>query len=413
MVITLGDILAGRADCCDMRNSLNTKAERSEVMMAVRIFFNGLLPGFVLASSGCSGGSVPPNAGSPEPHQKPSAALNEPSPALSAAPQASAGTAPPIAAGSAAVGSTTLSPPQKPVPAEPPKVNAAFPPAKFAPLFERTAQPGDGTWTAMPQGADQNRSVLVNTTVHPHKIKKHIYVSIVAIDLSRVSLHLVAGTLEPKSDAVALERRTGLVPKDDQSDLIAVFNGGFMARHGNFGMKIGADVFLPPREDSCSVALLSDGAIRIQTHKELKPIEVSIQSYRQTPPCIIEKGVLNPDLETERRPRPWGAAENGDTEVRRSALGLDASGQVLFYGVGEWVTVKLLADSMKAAGAVNAAQLDINWSYTRFLFFGKASDNAPLSVQSTLIPKMKHSERGYVESASERDFFYLKKLRLK
>lgn len=297
------------------------------------------------------------------------------------------------------------------VPAEETKANTAFPPPNCAPLIERTAQPGDGVWTAMQEGADGNRPVLMKTTLHPHKIKKHIYVSIVAIDLSRAGLHLVAGTLEPKSDAVPPERRTGLVPMADQSDLIAVFNGGFMARHGNFGMKILEDTFLAPREDSCSVALLSGGGIRIQTHRELKSIESSIQSYRQTPPCIIEKGVLHPELETERRPRPWGAAENGDTEVRRSALGLDASGQVLFYGVGEWVTVKLLADSMRAAGALNAAQLDINWSYTRFLFFGKPSENEPLSVVSTLIPKMKHTSRGYVESASERDFFYLKKLR--
>lgn len=329
-----------------------------------------------------------------------------PAPAVSSVPRAPPG-APP---GESAAAPEIAKPPP-PAAQEVAKSAPAFPPADFKPLIERTAQSGDGAWTAMPQGADGNRSVLVNTTVHPHKIKKHVYVAIVAIDLSRVRLHLVAGTLEPKSDAVPPERRTGLVPAADQSDLIAVFNGGFMARHGNFGMKIGNDVFLPPREDVCSVALLSDGSIRIQTHKELRPVEASILSYRQTPPCIIEKGVPHPDLETERRPRPWGAAENGDAEVRRSALGLDATGQVLFYGVGEWVTVKLLADSMKAAGAENAAQLDINWSYTRFLFFGKPSEGEALSVASTLIPKMKHSLRGYVESASERDFFYLTKIK--
>jgi hypothetical protein len=84
---------------------------------------------------------------------------------------------------------------------------------------------------------------------------------------------------------------------------------------------------------------------------------------------------------------------------------------VLFYGLGEWVTVKALADAMRAVGAVNAAQLDINWSYTRFLFFGRPSPGEPLEVTSTLIPKIKHTRQGYVSNPSERDFFYLRRIR--
>jgi hypothetical protein len=221
----------------------------------------------------------------------------------------------------------------------------------------------------------------------------------------------VAGTLEPESASVPAERRPGLVPQAHQPDLIAVFNGGFMAKHGRYGMMIDGDVFLPARDELCSVALLRDRSIRIQTWKDLRASEREITALRQTPPCIIENGVPHPELETERRPRPWGGAENGDTEVRRSALGLDASGTVLFYGLGEWVTVKALADAMRAVGAVNAAQLDINWSYTRFLFFGRPSPGEPLEVTSTLIPKIKHTRQGYVSNPSERDFFYLRRIR--
>ena len=93
------------------------------------------------------------------------------------------------------------------------------------------------------------------------------------------------------------------------------------------------------------------------------------------------------------------------------ALGLDAGGKTLFYAVGEWITPKELAESMAAAGAVNAAEADINWSYTRFLFFGRPQAGAPLQVISTLIPKMKYGAQGYVAKASERDFFYLKRRR--
>jgi hypothetical protein len=294
----------------------------------------------------------------------------------------------------------------------PPPSPPAFPPPKFDAIYARTAKPGDGEWTSLPPGAAAGEPpVLLQAVAHPHPIKRHVYVTIVAIDRSRVDLHLVAGTLEPESASIPAERRPGLVPQAHQPDLIAVFNGGFMAKHGRYGMMIDGDVFLPPRDELCSVALLRDRSIRIQTWKDLRASEREITAFRQTPPCIIENGVPHPELETERRPRPWGGAENGDTEVRRSALGLDASGTVLFYGLGEWVTVKALADAMRAAGAVNAAQLDINWSYTRFLFFGRPSPGEPLEVTSTLIPKIKHTRQGYVSNPSERDFFYLRRVR--
>ena len=37
--------------------------------------------------------------------------------------------------------------------------------------------------------------------------------------------------------------------------LIAVFNGGFQAKHGGHGMMIGGDVFLPPIPAACTVGI--------------------------------------------------------------------------------------------------------------------------------------------------------------
>jgi hypothetical protein len=261
----------------------------------------------------------------------------------------------------------------------------------------------------MPEGARGGPPVMVRTTLHPHSIKRHAYVAVVAVDLRRVDLRLVAGTLEPESKAVPPERRPGLVPAADQADLIAVFNGGFMARHGRYGMMLDGDTFVPPRPDACTVALYRDGGLRVRTWTELSATAATMSGFRQTPPCILEQGVLHPELDPDPRPRQWGAAENGETEIRRSALGLDASGQVLFYGLGEWVTVKALADAMKAAGAADAAELDINWSYTKFLLFGRPAPGEPPEVVSTLVPKTKHTRRGYVTAPAERDFFYLKR----
>jgi hypothetical protein len=238
-------------------------------------------------------------------------------------------------------------------------------------------------------------------------------VAIVAIDLRRVALHLVAGTREPESRAVADEKRTGLIPADHQADLLAVFNGGFMTRHGSYGVMIAGDLFVPPREDACTVALFSDGRVRIAPWGELGGGAAGMAAYRQAPQCLMERGVLHADLDSEYGARIWGSTQEGRRDTRRSAIGIDATGQVLLYGLGEWTTAKELAVGMKAAGSAFAAELDINWSYTRFLFFGRPSPGEPLQVVSTLVPKTEHSRLGYVSAASEKDFFYLKKRALR
>ena len=107
--------------------------------------------------------------------------------------------------------------------------------------------------------------------------------------------------------------------------------------------------------------------------------------------------------------RKWGGQNNGQKDTRRSAVGLSANGKLLFYALGEWVFPKDLAVAMKTAGAVSAAELDINWSYTRFLLMGHPKPGDPLQVVSTLVPKIEHTKRGYVEKASTRDFFYVKR----
>jgi hypothetical protein len=85
-----------------------------------------------------------------------------------------------------------------------------------------------------------------------------------------------------------------------------------------------------------------------------------------------------------------------------------AGGRTLIYGLGEWITPRALAEAMRAAGAVDAAELDVNWSYTRFFLFGPGS---PPEITDSLIPKLKHAPGQYVTKPAERDFFYLARRR--
>ena len=162
-----------------------------------------------------------------------------------------------------------------------------------------------------------------------------------------------------------------------------------------------------PRRDACGVALYRDGRIRIRGWNELQGEVAEMHAWRQTPPCLVEQGTLNERLKGEFRSRKWGAAAGGDREIRRSAIGLDESGRTLFYAFGDWVSAGQLAAALKAAGVHDAAQLDINWSYTRFFLFEHV-DGVP-HIARSIIPKAKFSPNRYIDKPSYRDFFYVTK----
>jgi hypothetical protein len=147
--------------------------------------------------------------------------------------------------------------------------------------------------------------------------------------------------------------------------------------------------------------------VRVGVWEELKGDTDAFTTYRQTPPCLVQAGEIHERAAIE--PKKWGLSAEGKDEIRRSALGIDPSGRILFFGLGEWVLPKDIALSMKLAGAVAAAELDINWSYTRFNFYGRKSEAEPLQVVGTLIPQLVHTQRAYLSDIASRDFFYIRK----
>jgi hypothetical protein len=105
------------------------------------------------------------------------------------------------------------------------------------------------------------------------------------------------------------------------------------------------------------------------------------------------------------RDKIWGGRVQGVVTRRRSALGIDASGRFLFYAIGLETSARLLAEGLKFAGAHTAAELDVNWNWTRFMLFGQ-NDEDELRITSALV-EAQHSKLDYVERPSQRDFFYL------
>ncbi len=299
-------------------------------------------------------------------------------------------------------------PPALPDPAASPP---AFEVARFAPPFPEVATPADGIWLAMPPASEGADVVAYKSIVHPDPRRGFAALAVVAMDMKALDLHLVAGTSEPFSMTVPQADRPGLVPAAHAQHLFAAFNGGFKATHGQYGMFLDGVEFLPPRDIGCTFARFRDGSYRIATWTRMKGEAAQMRYYRQTPPCLVEDGKIHDTLAYQEYAKGWGATVSGDTIIRRSAIGLDREGKVLFYGLGEAMTAQALAKGMAAAGAYAAAELDVNYSYPRFLLYEHPEPGKPPIAASAIIPAIDFTKWQYVGQASPRDFFYLTRQR--
>ena len=189
--------------------------------------------------------------------------------------------------------------------------SAAFHPTDAGPMLKDFGAAGDGLW--VPVTDDRGGVSMYKTLVHPDQKRSWTEVFVYAIDYTQFDLHLVAGFQEPKSatpEGLAKFRegtaaRTAIIPENDRDRLVAAFNGGFMAQHGHWGMRVDGITLLPPKPGGCTVARLQDGTLRIGTFTALAADAENAGWYRQTPPCMIEQGKLHPGLDNPDA-KSWG-----------------------------------------------------------------------------------------------------------
>ncbi len=293
-------------------------------------------------------------------------------------------------------------------PAQPPSVaipsapQNLFVPRPITLLDPSLAAPGEGLWTPMPNAFDPAAAPLMyKTFLHPDAARPYAQVAIVALDATRLRLHAVAGTREPVS-AIRVPR-PGLIPSSDVASLVAAFNGGFKAIHGHHGMMVDGQMLLTPLSDSNTIAMYRDGSVRIAPWSVLSDTLPLMQSFRQTPAYLAMQGQVNPELQNEQI-QPWGKSVSGKTAIWRSALGISADGRTLYYAAGESLTAQHLAEAVVAAGASDLAELDVNWSFERFVTYAPSAGNL---TEQVLLNQMIYEPGMYVARPSPRDFFYV------
>lgn len=285
----------------------------------------------------------------------------------------------------------------------------SFQPKNPGPALKEWSAPGDGEWLGIvdPRHPDEPPRMF-KTLLHPDKGRSWAEVFVVAIDIAQIALHPVAGTQEPQpdSDEAKALSRDGKIPVDAQATLIAAFNGGFMTEHGGYGMKLGGVTVAKPKPRACAIAAYKDGSLRVASWSELSAGEADMEWYRQTPECMYEQDKLHSGLQAGAGLKKWGATLDGETVIRRSAVGLDAERHVLYVAITNHTSARVLADGLHHAGASDIAQLDVNWSYPKFVTFEPIARTQVLHPVP-LAPGFEFSDDEYLRKKEKRDFFYL------
>jgi hypothetical protein len=186
------------------------------------------------------------------------------------------------------------------------------------------------------------------------------------------------------------------VPSQVRAGLLATFNSGFKLQDSGGGFVAFGHVYSPLRDGLATLVRSRDGAVDVRAWTGGPNPGPSVELARQNLPLIVEGGQLNPNLGDGPQ---WGATLGNAVRGWRSGVGVDARGD-LIYVAADSQTATSLAETLKRAGAVRAMELDINYEWVTFNFYGSAGGVGA----SKLLPGMSRDRSRYLVP-DDRDFF--------
>jgi hypothetical protein len=260
--------------------------------------------------------------------------------------------------------------------------------------------PGEGVWS--PYLFDSSGSpIALRTFLQPDSKRPYAILSIVAFDLTRTQLHFVLGSIEPKTSTLRL---SGEIPAQDlvPGRLVAAFNGGFMAVHGEYGAMANGITALPPKDKLATIGFYPDGTIRIgKWGVDISPND-PMTAWRQNGPLILYNGQVTPAV-SNNTTALWGGTVEGHVATWRSGVALNQANTILYYFAGPAMDVGTMAKALVKVGAYQAMQLDINNFWVHFAAI--RAENGQLKAES-LVNAMSEKVDRYLK-AYPRDFFYV------
>jgi hypothetical protein len=251
--------------------------------------------------------------------------------------------------------------------------------------------PGEGQWRGTGPLVGGASPVLL-TTFRSDPNYPQLVAGVAWIDHARTSVALYPGRYEPPNDG----SQQAEVPPQLRSSLLATFNGGFKLEDSGGGFFAQGHLYAPLKDGQATLIGYSNGTVDVRTWSGGPEPGPGVVFARQNLPLIVERGRLNPALANDSL---WGQTLGNAVRVWRSGIGVDAHGN-LMYAAADIQTAQSLARILQRAGAVRAMQLDINYEWTTFNFYGASGALDP----AKLLPGMSRPATRYL-SPDDRDFF--------
>ncbi len=268
---------------------------------------------------------------------------------------------------------------------------SAYLPSAVAPVIT-PALAGEGVWRRTGPLVLGGPPILV-TTFRPDPSYPEMVAGVAWIDRTRAWTQLYPGRYEPTSGPGA---RPAQVPPALRAHLLATFNSGFKLQDSGGGFVAFGHTYAPLHDGMATFVRMRDGTADIRSWAGGPTPGPEVEFARQNLPLILEGGQLNPSLSNGAL---WGATLGNAVRVWRSGVGVDARGNIL-YAAADSQTASSLAQVLQRAGAVRAMELDINYEWTTFNFFGAANAGSP----AKLLPGMSRDSTRYL-TPDDRDFF--------
>lgn len=231
----------------------------------------------------------------------------------------------------------------------------AFPPPALTPP-SRSPIAGEGVWRPL-RGAKAEGGTpayAYETAIRPDPRAPEAVVRLVALDSRQVDLRLSAGVEEPRSPLGL--HGTGTAPQVTSDRMVAAFAAGGEAR----GFAAERRVLVPPEPGRPTVALADDGHAALGAWPFDGEVVPPVASVLQTGEPLLGGPT----------PRPAQAGEADPIE--RSALGMTASGQ-LVYAWSARAGAATLGQALSLAGCTYAVALASRPSLPGMLLLGSGT----------------------------------------
>ena len=306
-----------------------------------------------------------------------------------------------------------------------------WPPAAMKPILQPPL-PGEGAWIGLDGDPFITRGpgappAFVTSVIRTDPKRPFTRVYVTLWDPRQIALHMEAGTVEPVS--ATGEAGPGVIPRTPEviKRVVAGFNGGFQAMHGEFGMQANGIMYLPPKPYAATVMELRDGTTAFGVWPKSAEVPDEIMSYRQNLTTLVQNGKFNVWGRTWWGGTPIGWPDNIHTT--RSGVCLSKEGFVGYF-YGQDIAPEALAQAMLAARCELGVHLDMNPGLAGFEFYNvqPTSTWKPLGrplqgdweQEGTFkeLPEYRYRARRMVKSMTHmnfpqyvhrhgRDFFYL------